>query len=115
MNYLAVEYGVEFFAGGRVSARAGDGDTGCGCGEAQQVGDVFGGQCGDLSACLGAGDTAVEQASDKCRHEGVAGADGVRNLNAVCGLADALGVLLGEGDGAVFAAGDDHQLCAEVA
>ena len=32
----------------------------------------------------------------------------------MCGLADALGVLLGEGDGAVLAAGDDHQLSAEV-
>ena len=32
----------------------------------------------------------------------------------MCGLADALGVLLGEGDGAVLAAGDDHQLGAEV-
>ena len=32
----------------------------------------------------------------------------------MCELADALGVLLGEGDGAVLAAGDDHQLGAEV-
>ena len=32
----------------------------------------------------------------------------------MCGLADALGVLLGEGDGAVLAASDDHQLGAEV-
>ena len=32
----------------------------------------------------------------------------------MCGLADALGVLLGEGDGAVLAASDDHQLSAEV-
>ena len=79
-----------------------------------QVGDVFGGQCGNLGASLGAGNTAVQQARNKSRHEGVAGTDGVRNLHAVCRLADALRVRLAVGDGAVCAAGDHHQLGAEV-
>ena len=113
-HLLAVQNGDEFLAGGRVGARAGDGDARRGGGKVHQVGDVFGGQCGNLGASLGAGDTAVQQARNKSRHEGVAGTDGVRNLNAVGGLGNTLGVFLAVGDGAVLTTGNDHQLGTEV-